>query len=80
MTDDELWMVTDIHVENGKGIAINELRQYLHEFELLTSCTYSFFGKMWSELPVEFKREEERLFAAGATNGWHTAGVWQKRH
>jgi len=79
LTDDEMWMVTDIHVENGQGISLREMHQLMPAFRLLFSLSYSFFGRMWSELPDKFRLEEERLYNAGAPNGWNVAGVWLKR-
>jgi 2-polyprenyl-3-methyl-5-hydroxy-6-metoxy-1,4-benzoquinol methylase len=78
LTDNELWLVTDIHAENGRGISLRFLREKLSAFQLLYACSYSFFGKMWSELPEKLQVEEKQLFASGAMSGLELAAVWRK--
>jgi len=48
LSESELWQITDIHVYNGKGISIGELRSQLESHELLSVRAYSFFGTMYS--------------------------------
>ena len=42
-----------------------------------SSRSYSFFGAMYSEMPLRFRREEDRLLLAGAQNGLHIAAAWR---
>jgi SAM-dependent methyltransferase len=75
----ELWQVTDIHVYDGKGISVEELRSHLGSHELLAMRAYSFFGAMHSDLPAALKQEEDRLIEERALNGMHVGAIWRKR-
>ncbi|MGA2713519.1 MAG: class I SAM-dependent methyltransferase [Bryobacteraceae bacterium] len=76
LTYNELWSVTDIHIYNGKGISLRTLRRLLPGYEMVSTRSYSFFGTLNSEMPLRFRREEERLLGAGAQNGLHIAAAW----
>ena len=83
MTAEEIWSVTDIHVEDlpfstGKGISLEAIGTYLPEYTQLGRRSYGFFGPLKSELPAEFQSQEEKLIGENQLNGRHIAAVWQK--
>ena len=78
MSIQEIWSVTDIHVHNGRGISIKELRSLLPAYDPISTRSYSFFGEMLSDLPRKYKKEEETLIKWNAMNGSHVAAAWQK--
>lgn len=76
MTEGEIWSVTDLHVT--AGISVNEMKEQLKQYSPISTPSYSFFGRMWSDLPKSLQREELRLTEMGAPNGMQIAGVWQR--
>jgi hypothetical protein len=79
LTATELWSVTDVHVYDGRGICISDLRSYLAGYELLSVRTYSFFGTMYSDLPPSFRPEEDRLISGRALDGLHVGAIWRRK-
>lgn len=84
MTADEIWSVTDIHVETktdsaNKGISLQFLKSQLQNFELLQMRSYGFFGYLKSDLIESFKAEESQLIAENQTNGRNISCVWMKK-
>jgi 2-polyprenyl-3-methyl-5-hydroxy-6-metoxy-1,4-benzoquinol methylase len=77
MAPRDIWSVTDIHVHDGKGVSIEELRGLLAGYRMIATRSYSFFGKMCSELPESFKKREQELIEAKAPNGLEVAGIWK---
>lgn len=75
----ELYALTDIHAREGEGISVERIRSWLPEYELLTVRSYGFYGKLRSELPAALQKEEDRLIAARAANGFHVAAAWRLR-
>jgi SAM-dependent methyltransferase len=78
MTDDEMWLVTDIHAGAGKGVSAGMLTASLPELTRLSIRTYSFFGKMYSQLPYKLREVELALSEANDLTGYHLAAAWQK--
>jgi ubiquinone/menaquinone biosynthesis C-methylase UbiE len=83
MSVQELWSVTDIHVDGlpyaaGGGISRTDLERALHDFSNVSFRSYGFFGKLSSHLPLKLQAEERKLFAHGDQDGAHVAGVWLK--
>ncbi|HEX8563105.1 MAG TPA: class I SAM-dependent methyltransferase [Flavobacterium sp.] len=83
MTADEIWSVTDIHVEDlpfsaGKGISLELIAKHLSEYQQITRRSYGFFGPLKSELPTEYQIQEEHLIRENQLNGRHIAATWQK--
>ena len=78
LSEIELWQVTDLHVFDGKGVSIKDMRQLLSSYRLVSARAYSFFGEMCSELPRGLRAEEMRLFSQQAPNGQHIGAIWQK--
>jgi hypothetical protein len=77
MTDNEIWMITDLHVESGAGISVRDMAE-LSGLQLLSQRSYGFFGRMWSELPQLLRSEEEQLCRQHCLNGWAVAAAWGK--
>ncbi|MCU1241138.1 MAG: Methyltransferase protein [Candidatus Acidoferrum typicum] len=73
----DIWAVTDIHVHDGEGISIKTLSGLLGDYRMISVRSYSFFGKMASELPTAFKEREQLLIDARALNGLEIAGLWK---
>lgn len=78
MSASDIWAVTDLHVASGQGISLDKLREMLPDYRLLSRRTYSFFGKLESELPLFFQKEESRLINACSKEGGQLAAVWGK--
>lgn len=78
MSASDIWAVTDLHVATGHGISLENLKGMLLDYRLLSGRTYSFFGKLESELPLFFQKEEGRLIDACSKEGGQLAAVWGK--
>jgi hypothetical protein len=78
MSASDIWAVTDLHVATGQGISLDKLKEMLPDYRLLSKRTYSFFGKLESELPLFFQKEESRLIDACSKEGGQLAAVWEK--
>lgn len=74
MTAEEIWSVTDIHVENksnklNKGISLGFLAAQLGNFKLISQRSYAFYGFLKSDLNDKFKQKEDELIAQKQLNG-----------
>jgi 2-polyprenyl-3-methyl-5-hydroxy-6-metoxy-1,4-benzoquinol methylase len=78
MSASDIWAVTDLHVATGQGISLDKLKGMLPDYRLLSRRTYSFFGKLESELPLFFQKEESRLIDVCSKEGGQLAAVWEK--
>lgn len=82
MTADELWSVTDIHVEtknnNNKGISLQFLKNNLSNFELIKFRSYGFYGVLKSDLPENYKAKEETFIMQNQINGRNISCLWIK--
>ncbi len=83
MSAQEIWSVTDIHVEDlpfstGNGISLKFLSKHLIGYKNISRRSYGFFGPLKSELSAEFQLREEQLIRENFLNGRHIAGTWQK--
>jgi hypothetical protein len=83
MTSEELWSVTDIHVDglpysHGRGISLDALAGHLDRYDLVSHRSYGFFGPLETELPRDLARREVTFFDRGETNGRQLAAVWRK--
>ncbi len=72
----ELFSITDIHVHDGEGISIAELRGLLPEYSLASQRSYGFLGQLESGLTGDRKKTEQQLIAAHALNGFHVGAAW----
>ncbi len=82
MREDEIWSVTDIHVDGlpfstGTGISLSRMRELL-PYQLIGARSYGFFGFLESELPAEFRSREQQLIQEHAVNGRYLAATWIK--
>jgi hypothetical protein len=79
LTPADLWAITDIHVQNDRGISIEEIRNWRPDWALVSQRSYGFFGHLWSSLRTEYRKREEDLIAARELSGFHIGAVWQNR-
>ena len=75
----EIFSITDIHVHDGHGVSILQLRELLPDYELISRRSYGFMGRLAYSLPEQLKRIERREIAAHAPNGFHLGAVWMRR-
>lgn len=83
MTADEIWSVTDIHVEQkhdaaNKGISLVQLKEYLKNFKLIKQRSYAFYGVLKSDLSEELEKNESVLISRNELNGRNISCVWIK--
>jgi SAM-dependent methyltransferase len=83
MTPAEFWSVTDLHVpglpwSSGAGISLDDIRQSLTDYSLLSARTYAFFGEEYHALPDALRAQEQRLIEQHAMNGHRLAGAWHR--
>lgn len=83
MSADEIWSVTDIHVETkneveNKGISLGFLKKELHNFRLINQRSYGFYGFLKSDLLPEFQKEEVRFIAQNDPSGRNLSAIWVK--
>jgi SAM-dependent methyltransferase len=79
LTVTEIYSITDIHVVDGVGISIEQMAAWMPDYDLVSRRSYAFFGKLWSDLPKQLKKEEERLAEQRARNGLHVSAAWKLR-
>lgn len=84
MTSEEIWSVTDIHVEDlpfstGSGVSIKALSQLLNDYTLISSRSYGFFGPLKSSLPIKYQLIEQQLIDERAPNGRNVSAVWIRK-
>lgn len=84
MTTDEIWSITDIHVETkndsiNKGISLIYLKKQLPNFELIKMRSYCFFGVLKSDLIDNYKEEESKLIVENQINGRNISCIWMKK-
>jgi 2-polyprenyl-3-methyl-5-hydroxy-6-metoxy-1,4-benzoquinol methylase len=83
MTADEIWSVTDIHVENkfnsiNKGISLLYLKKQLQNFQLINQRSYAFYNVLKSDLPKELKKNEDVFISKNELNGRNMSCIWIK--
>ncbi len=83
MTEEEIWSVTDIHVDGlpysiGSGISLRKMANSLKDYRLVSSRSYGFFGYLESELPEAFQIRERELIDHRGANGRYLAATWVK--
>lgn len=84
MTADEIWSVTDIHVESkinteNTGISFQFLKRELAGFTLIKQRSYAFYSVLKSKLPGELKEIEDQLVAKNELNGRNISCIWKKK-
>ena len=75
----EIYSITDIHVLDGTGISIRQMKHWMPDYDLISMRSYAFFGTLWSNLPSKLKRKEEELSRDKALNGMHIGAAWKLR-
>lgn len=84
MTADEIWSVTDIHVETktntlNKGISLSFLKTELKNFDLIRMRSYGFYGFLKSDLIDSYKEKEEAFIRDNQINGRNISCIWIKK-
>lgn len=84
MSADEIWSVTDIHVETKlnneiTGISFNFLRMQLINYSLINHRSYGFYGLLKSDLPDQYKIIEDDLILKNELNGRNISCIWVKK-
>jgi SAM-dependent methyltransferase len=81
LSTNELYSITDIHVQNGEqeGIRISRMQKWLPDYDCISQRSYGFFGELWSTLPPSLQKIEEQLIADRALNGFHVGAAWKLR-
>ncbi len=83
MTADEIWGVTDIHVETDektRGISLEYLKSQLTNFELINMRSYAFFEPLKSDLIESFVAREEKLIRENDKSGRNISCIWIKKN
>jgi 2-polyprenyl-3-methyl-5-hydroxy-6-metoxy-1,4-benzoquinol methylase len=84
LTADEIWSVTDIHVETksdviNKGISLRFLQKQLNNYDLIKMRSYGFFGYLKSDLLDTYKEKEEQFIGENQLNGRNISCLWIKK-
>jgi len=79
MTIAEVYAITDIHVQDGEGISIVQMKQWLPDYDLVSQRSYGFFGELWYDLPAKLRPLEEDFIARKEQNGFHVGAAWKLR-
>lgn len=84
MTADEIWSVTDIHVETNadtvnKGISLKFLQSQLQNFELIKMRSYGFYGFLKSDLIQSYQEKETQFIAENQLDGRNISCIWIKK-
>jgi 2-polyprenyl-3-methyl-5-hydroxy-6-metoxy-1,4-benzoquinol methylase len=85
LTAEELWSVTDIHVEGlpysaNDGISKQMLTNALPVYQLISYRTYDFFGTPISNLTSLYQKKEQELSLKNDLNGRNFGSVWVKNN
>lgn len=85
MSADEIWSVTDIHIETkgdteNKGISLKFLKNELKNFTLVNQRSYGFYGFLKSDLLPVFKDKEAALIAKNELSGRNLSCIWIKKN
>ncbi|MFD0795044.1 class I SAM-dependent methyltransferase [Mucilaginibacter litoreus] len=83
LTGEEIWSVTDIHVEGlpyskNDGVSKQMLTDALSAYQLINYSTYDFFGTPISNLTSLYLKKEQELSLKGDLNGRNFSSTWIK--
>jgi SAM-dependent methyltransferase len=73
----EIFAITDIHAQDGSGISIERMKQWLPDYRLVSQRSYGFFGQLGSTLPPRLQITEQDLITRRALNGFHVGAAWR---
>ena len=82
MSADDLWSVTDLHVETNeivKGISLEFLKLQLSGFKLINMHSYGFYGLLSSELSEMYRKKEKECISTNQKNGRFLSCIWVKK-
>ena len=79
LTTSEIFVITDIHAQDGDGISIRQMKFLLPDYALISTRSYGFFGELSSHLTPVQRGEEDRLIREKAPNGFHVEAAWRWR-
>lgn len=83
MSADEIWSVTDIHVESefnndNAGVSLKFLKGQLVNYKLINQRSYGFYGLLKNELLLEYKIKEDELMHNNSLFGRNISCIWIK--
>ena len=64
---------------DGAGISVDKMMSWMPDYDLISTRSYAFFGRLWSDLPPHFRKLEEELAAQKVLNGLHVGAAWKQR-
>ena len=73
----DLYAITDIRAGQGEGISIEMMRSWLPEYALISVRSYGFYGKLRADLPASLQKQEDRLIAERAPDGFYVGAAWK---
>lgn len=77
LLSNELWSVTDLHVENYRGISLKFLQKELGNYRLIKERSYAFYGELKTNLPEIFREKEESFIQKNQLDGRELLAIWQ---
>ncbi len=85
MSADEIWSVTDIHVETksnsiNKGISLQYLNKQLSNFKLINQRSYGFYGALKSDLNTKYRTKEDKYISDNELSGRNISCIWIKNN
>ena len=75
----EIFAITDIHAQEGRGISMCLMQSWMPEYECLSRRSYGFFGRVANQLPPKYRKVEEDLIRRRALNGQKVSAIWRLR-
>ena len=78
LSDEEMWTITDIHDFTGDGISLVRLREWLEHYELVSSRSFAFYGRMAYNLPTHLAERETQFSLQNLQNGKLLSAAWRK--
>jgi SAM-dependent methyltransferase len=79
LSSDEIYAITDIHAQEGTGIAVSRMKAWMPDYECISQRSYGFFGKSSNELSPRYRKLEEDLIRQRASNGSKIGAAWRLR-
>jgi len=76
---EEIFKIVDIHVQDGAGVSLNSMQEWMDGYESVARRSYGFFGKLASTLPPADARTEAALIEQHSLNGFYIGATWRQR-